>query len=80
ALDKEEHQSSIKTAKDYSITMKNVDFAYDDTEKVLNNVSLTVKSGQHLAIVGPSGAGKTTIFSLLMKFHQGYQGQLHIGN
>lgn len=52
-----------------NIEFKNVDFQYDDTKHVLKNISLSIRAGQTIAFVGPSGAGKTTICSLIPRFY-----------
>lgn len=78
-LSKEENKTVGQNFLTSNIVMKNVDFAYNQ-DNVLENLSVTVEPGQHIAIVGPSGAGKTTIFSLLMKFYQNYRGEILIGN
>ncbi len=57
-----------KTAKG-AITFKNVKFGYRPNELVIKNFSCEVKPGQKIAIVGPTGAGKTTLVNLLMKFY-----------
>ncbi len=60
---------------------KNVTFAYkEDTPKVLNNLSFKIKSKQTVAFVGKSGAGKSTIFSLLCKMYNDYKGTITIDN
>lgn len=51
------------------IALKNVSFNYDDDEKVLNDISFTINSGKTIALVGPSGGGKTTICSLIPRFY-----------
>ena len=44
-------------------------FSYTPERKILKNISVDVKQGQHIALVGPTGAGKTTIINLLMRFY-----------
>jgi ATP-binding cassette subfamily B multidrug efflux pump len=61
-----------------SIEFRNVSFRYPDGEPVLKNVSFRVASGEKIAIVGPTGSGKTTITSLLLRFYDGYEGQILI--
>ncbi len=56
-----------------SIEFRNVDFSYDGRKSVLKNVSFTVKKGQTVAIVGATGAGKTSIINLLCRFYE-FQG------
>lgn len=54
---------------DYDIAMSEVVFSYNDSEKVLNGVDLTVDRGKTAALVGESGAGKSTIVKLLLGFY-----------
>ncbi|MBQ6930694.1 MAG: ABC transporter ATP-binding protein, partial [Clostridia bacterium] len=54
-----------------NITFDHVKFGYEGTDKiVINDFSAKVKSGQKIAIVGPTGAGKTTMVKLIMRFHE----------
>ncbi|MCW5911524.1 MAG: ABC transporter ATP-binding protein [Cyclobacteriaceae bacterium] len=59
------------------ITFENVSFAYD-TEKVLKNISLTIPKGKTLALVGPSGGGKSTLADLVPRFYDPTEGQVLI--
>lgn len=52
------------------ISYEQVSFGYDEDQKVLNGVSLTIRKGETIAFVGPSGAGKTTLCSLLPRFYE----------
>ncbi len=52
------------------IVFDNVNFAYSDTRPILSDITLSVKAGETIALVGPSGAGKTTICSLLPRFYE----------
>ncbi len=52
-----------------SVTFENVDFSYKPEEPLLEKVNISVRPGQKVAIVGPTGAGKTTIVNLLMRFY-----------
>jgi ATP-binding cassette subfamily B protein len=52
------------------ITFDSVDFAYSDSRPILRDITLNVKAGETIALVGPSGAGKTTICSLLPRFYE----------
>lgn len=52
-----------------SVKFKNVKFAYNDDKIIINNFSANINPGQRIAIVGPTGAGKTTIVKLLMRFY-----------
>lgn len=60
------------------IEFKNVVFGYDDTRTIIKNFSVKAKSGQKIAIVGPTGAGKTTLVNLLMKFYEINSGDILI--
>ncbi|MFJ7735761.1 ABC transporter ATP-binding protein [Lysinibacillus sp. NPDC097287] len=60
------------------IVFNDVDFSYDDTKHVLKSVSLDVRAGQTIAFVGPSGAGKTTICSLIPRFYDVSSGAITI--
>ncbi len=63
-----------------SIEFKNVNFAYDKDKTIIKNFNTKVKPGQKIAIVGPTGAGKTTIVNLLMKFYDTNNGDIIIDN
>ncbi|WP_286233258.1 ABC transporter ATP-binding protein [Romboutsia ilealis] len=54
---------------DGEVKLENVDFSYNKNKKVLNKINLTAHKGQTIAIVGPTGSGKTTIINLLNKFY-----------
>ncbi len=58
------------------IAFQDVSFAYKPGQPVLRGVSFEVAAGQSLAIVGPTGAGKTTLVHLLMRFHEPQEGQV----
>ncbi|MDN7243296.1 ABC transporter ATP-binding protein [Planococcus sp. N028] len=60
------------------IRFENVHFGYDDHKKVLNGIDLTLKAGETIAFVGPSGAGKTTICSLIPRFYDIQEGAITI--
>lgn len=61
-----------------NVTFESVSFGYDETKTVLENFSLDIKSGSTVAIVGPTGAGKTTIVNLLMRFYDPQSGDIKI--
>lgn len=61
------------------IEFKNVSFHYEDNqEKVLSNINLKVRAGDYMALVGPSGVGKTTLCSLIPRFYEVSQGAILI--
>jgi ATP-binding cassette subfamily B protein len=58
------------------IHYRNVSFGYEGTERVLKNINLTIRAGETVAFVGPSGAGKTTLCSLLPRFYELEEGSI----
>ncbi len=65
----------------YSISVKNVQFSYEmNADSVLRNISFKVPQGQQAAIVGASGAGKSTVINLLLRFWDYRDGQILIGD
>ncbi len=58
------------------IEFRNVTFSYNDTEKVLKNINFKISSGQTLALVGPSGGGKTTLCHLIPRFYDVNAGEI----
>lgn len=84
-LDEEEMSSQEAVKKHLSkskikgkIEFKNVNFGYDEDKTIIKDFSVNVKPGQKIAIVGPTGAGKTTIVNLLMKFYDINNGDIII--
>ncbi|MBD5104848.1 MAG: ABC transporter ATP-binding protein [Ruminococcaceae bacterium] len=60
------------------VTFKNVTFAYETGPNILENLSFSAKAGESIALVGPTGAGKTTIVSLLSRFYDVNEGEIDI--
>ncbi len=59
-----------------NVEFKNVKFGYDENKTIINNFNAKVKEGQKIAIVGPTGAGKTTMVKLLMRFYDVTEGEI----
>lgn len=78
-LDDEENPSTRKldTIND-NITFEDVSFEYSPNEKIIKNLTFEVKKGQKIAIIGETGAGKTTIVKLLMRFYDVDSGSIKI--
>ncbi|MGN0504959.1 MAG: ABC transporter ATP-binding protein [Lachnospiraceae bacterium] len=60
------------------IDFDHVSFAYDETTKVLSDVSFHVNAGETIALVGPTGAGKTTIVNLISRFYDIQEGHIYV--
>ncbi len=65
---------------DGRVELKNVEFSYNPQTKLIENLNLSVKSGQRIAIVGPTGCGKTTIINLLMRFYDVNSGEISVSD
>lgn len=61
-----------------NVSFKNVNFGYNADKTIINDFSVNIKEGQKVAIVGPTGAGKTTIVKLLMRFYDVNKGSILI--
>ena len=64
---------------DSSVQLKNVSYSYDGEVKAVDNISLSIKSGQTVAFVGQSGGGKTTLANLITRFFDADSGEVLIG-
>lgn len=75
--DENEKTTQLKDAKG-NVEFRNVRFGYDAEKIIIHNFSAAAKSGQKIAIVGPTGAGKTTMVNLLMRFYEVQGGEIRI--
>jgi ATP-binding cassette, subfamily B, bacterial len=71
-------EKSISTETDTAILFQNVSFSYQESQKVLNQLTLNIKRNQTIALVGPSGGGKSTVFKLLLQYYQADEGHIVI--
>lgn len=62
------------------VVFQNVDFSYKKEEALIEDMNIDVKPGQTIAIVGPTGAGKTTLVNLLMRFYEIDKGKITVDN
>jgi len=60
------------------VTFEHVSFSYDDKVQVLNDVSFKIREGETIALVGPTGAGKTTIVNLISRFYDVQDGNVYV--
>jgi len=74
----EAENAAVLTVPNGNITMRNVSFSYNPEQKLIQDFNLEVKSGQRVAIVGPTGCGKTTVINLLMRFYDVNSGSIRI--
>ena len=74
--------SAPKTVGGASVAFENIDFIYParPERKVLQHLSFKIQAGEHVALVGPSGAGKTTVFALLQRFYDPAAGHIRIND
>lgn len=75
--DESEKNRILKNVKG-NVEFKNVRFGYDTDKIIINNFSAKVAAGQKVAVVGPTGAGKTTMVNLLMRFYEVNKGEITI--
>ena len=73
----EDKKWQLKTVKG-DVEFKHVSFGYDENKEIIHDFSAKIKAGQKVAIVGPTGAGKTTIVNLLMRFYEVNSGEILI--
>lgn len=62
------------------VVFENVDFSYTSEKRLIQNLNLNIKSGQKVAIVGPTGCGKSTLINLLMRFYDVDKGQIIVSD
>ena len=77
-LSDESHKTTKLTNVKGDVEFRNVKFGYTKDKTIINDFSVKVKAGQKVAIVGPTGAGKTTIVNLLMRFYETNSGDILI--
>ncbi len=63
---------------DGTVNLQDVSFSYEESKKLIEHLNLSVMPGQRIAIVGPTGCGKTTIINLLMRFYDVNQGSIQV--
>ncbi len=72
------HDAEILTAPSGRIDIQNMSFSYSKEKKLIENLNLSAEAGKRIAIVGPTGCGKTTIINLLMRFYDVDSGSINI--
>ena len=76
-----EDKDAISLVKaDGYLEINNVNFSYSENKKLIENLNLKIKPGNRIAIVGPTGCGKTTIINLLMRFYDVTSGEIKVDN
>ena len=79
-IDNDIDEGTIKLDEINKIKFDNMSFQYVPDRELINNFSLTIKKGHKVAIVGPTGAGKTTLINLIMRFYEPSSGSLLFNN
>ncbi|MDF9839352.1 MULTISPECIES: ABC transporter ATP-binding protein [unclassified Paenibacillus] len=78
-MDNEDHKQTRLVTAEGHVTFEHVQFAYEETDNlVIKDFSTEVQPGQKIAIVGPTGAGKTTLINLLIRFNELTGGEIYI--
>jgi ATP-binding cassette subfamily B protein len=80
STEKYENKAVSALSKKPEINFKNVNFAYQDGSEVLKDLNLNLKSGETVALVGHSGAGKTTLINLILKLYEPIAGNISLSN
>ena len=78
-LDLPIYEGGSNFPENHDIELKNVRFSYDDKTDVLKAVNLKIRDGEHIALVGQSGAGKSTVIELISRFYDVNEGEVLIG-
>ena len=73
-----EDENAVQLVSDGNISIDDVFFSYTPEQELIRDFNLTVKSGQKIAIVGPTGCGKTTLINLLMRFYDVNSGSISV--
>lgn len=71
-------QSGVLPQAEGTVNCEHVYFSYEPTQKLIEDFNLSVKPGQNVAIVGPTGCGKTTLINLLMRFYDVNEGKISV--
>lgn len=79
-IDMEESDETILHSVSGKVDIENVNFSYEPEKELIQNLNLHIKPGQRVAIVGPTGCGKTTIINLLMRFYDVNSGKIKVDN
>ena len=77
-LEDESHKTTVLENVKGDVEFKHVKFGYNEDKIIINNFSVHAKAGQKVAIVGPTGAGKSTMVNLLMRFYEVNSGEITI--
>ena len=80
SLEEKKEPAALTANTDYGIAaeLKNVTFGYDESQVILNDVSLQIKKGEQVTLLGRTGAGKSTIFKLLLGLYEPQKGMVLI--
>ena len=77
-LENEDNKNIVIPEIKGNVTIEHIKFGYNKDKEIIHDFSVDIKAGQKVAIVGPTGAGKTTIVNLLMRFYEANSGDIKI--
>ena len=77
-LEDEQHKVNVLSEVEGDVEFVDVKFGYEKDKEIIHGLNINIKKGQKVAIVGPTGAGNTTIVNLLMRFYEVNSGQIKI--
>ncbi|MEV9477851.1 ABC transporter ATP-binding protein [Aliarcobacter butzleri] len=80
AIEKNGIKTFEKTKQDIDIKLENLDFSYNENKEILKNISLEIKAGEKVALIGASGSGKTTLAQIIASFYTKTNGEQKYNN
>lgn len=76
----EKYEGHTLNVKEGNISFNNINFSYNQSNKIFSGLNLNIKAGEKIALVGKSGVGKSTLASMLLRFYEPEEGKIYIDN